>query len=200
MIDQQTADTITQKKLEALCAKHLHIKTLDWLRKWNRGVDFAAIGVPAFYFVFRFLAKGTEAGPYVEVVWEIMAASLMLFVLAKIVFHWEERAKRHSQLLGENVSLVRQADNLLSTTRADLSEGVQLFFALVEKTDVADNEALGRPTEEDRKFAYREGLKELKGVCPNCKSSPWDYRPGSCQVCGNTPADQRQIKEGVKNG
>ena len=31
-------------------------------------MDFAAISVPAFYFVFRFLAKGTEAGPYVEVV------------------------------------------------------------------------------------------------------------------------------------
>jgi hypothetical protein len=39
MIDQETADAITQKKLDALCAKHLHIKPLDWLRKWNRGVD-----------------------------------------------------------------------------------------------------------------------------------------------------------------
>lgn len=186
MIDEQTADAITQKKLEALCAKHLHIKNLAWLRKWNRAVDFAAIGVPGFYFVFRYLAKGREAGPYVETAWEILAASLVLLVLAKIVFHWEERAKRHSQLLGENVALVRQADNLLATRRTDLSENVQLFFALVEKTDLADNEALGRPAEEDRKFAYREGLKELKGVCPHCKSSPWAFVPGACQVCGNT--------------
>ncbi|HMG72015.1 MAG TPA: mobilome CxxCx(11)CxxC protein [Pyrinomonadaceae bacterium] len=195
MIDEQTADAITQKKLEALCAKHLHIKRLAWLRRWNRAVDFAAIGVPGFYFVFRYLAKGREAGPYVETSWEILAASLVLLVLAKIVFHWEERAKRHSQLLGENIALVRQADNLLATRRTDLSEGVQLFFALVEKTDLADNEAFGIPAEKDSQFAYRQGLKELKGVCQHCKSSPWDYKPGSCQVCGNTPADQRQKKE-----
>ena len=195
MIDEQTADAITQKKLEALCAKYLHMKKLAWLRKWNRAVDFAAIGVPGFYFVFRYLAKGREAGPYVEAAWEILAASLILFVLAKIVFHWEERAKRHSQLLGENIALVRQADNLLATRRTDLSEGVQMFFALVEKTDIADSEAFAGLPKEERQFAYCEGLKELKGVCPYCKASPWDYKPGSCQACGNTPLDQRQSKE-----
>src|SRR5436853_4896962 len=117
MIDQQTADAINQKKLEALCAKYLHLKKLVQLRNRNWAVDFAAIGVPGFYFVFRYLAKGRDAGPYIETIWEILAASLILLVLAKIVFHWEDRAKRHSRLLGENVALVRQADSLLATTR-----------------------------------------------------------------------------------
>lgn len=191
MIDEQTADRITQKKLNFICATKLHVRQLAWLQKWNTRVDLAAIVVPLIYFVFRYLAKGTAASPYVETLWEILAVLLIAFVVCKIVMHWQEDAEKHSRLLGENISLVRQADNLLVSGRTTLSDGVQLFFALAEKTDIADTELLGQPSEKDRQFAYREGLKEMNIACVHCHTSPWDFISGSCQACGNTPQQYR---------
>jgi mobilome CxxCx(11)CxxC protein len=198
MLDSQITDTISQRKLDSLAAKHLHVKQLVKLSNRNRLVDFLAIAVPVVYFVFRFLAKGTRSGYYIELIWEILAALLLALTILKIVYKWQERAERHNKLLGENIALVGQADNLLSDRQTASPESARLFLVLAANSETADRELLGRPSEEDRKFAYREALKEFQSgrdtVCPQCKASPWNFVPGSCQLCGNTPND-RQLSE-----
>jgi len=145
----------------------------------------------------RFVAKGTWYAKWVEIGWEIIAAALLCFVSMKIVYRWEERAQTHSRLLGENISLVRQADDLLLHT-GELPETVQLFLRLAEISETADREAIGEATAEERQFAYREGLKEVEPgnvsiTCPHCGSSPWNFKPGACQLCGNTPAPGSKV-------
>jgi mobilome CxxCx(11)CxxC protein len=194
MIDQQTADRILQTKLDALSAKHLHVKRLTWLHKWNKLVDVLAIAVPTVYFAFRFIAKGTGAGPYVEILWEILAALLLVLTILKVGFSWQEHAQTHSKLLGENISLAGQANNLLAERQTVSPEGARLFFVLAQTIESADRELLGQVPEEDKQWAYREGLKELKVDCTRCKSSPWEFIKGSCQQCGNTPKSQRRLE------
>jgi len=181
---------IEQEKFNSLAAKHLHVRSRRKLNRLNRFVDWLAIAVPILYFVPRFIAKGTEYATPVEIGWELIAALLVAFVGVKIAYHWEERAQIHSKLLGENISLARQADDLLLMSAGGIPETVQLFLRLAERSETDDREAIGEPTDKDRQFAYREGLKEFGGSvvkCEICGASPWKFVSGSCQACGNTP-------------
>jgi mobilome CxxCx(11)CxxC protein len=194
MIDAAMVSVIRQKKLDSLAVKHLHVKSLVRLTNLNRIVDALAIAVPILYSVPRLIAKDTPYANAVQIGWEVLAAVLVVATAIKIVYHWEDRTKNHSRLLGENISLVRQADDLLLST-SGVPDTVQLFLRLAERSETADREAIGEPSATEKQFAYREALKELEPsnvsiVCPNCGSSPWKFKAGSCQMCGNTPADK----------
>lgn len=189
-MDDAVVKLINQKKLDSLAAKHLHVRSRTRLNRWNHFVDYLAIAVPILYFVPRFIAKGTSYAGRVEILWEFVAATLAAVVFLKINYHWEERAQTHSKLLGENISLVRQADELLLMTTGGIPETAQLFLRLAEKSESADREAIGELSQKDKQFAYRESLKEIGDTsirCPICHASPWKFLSGSCQLCGNTP-------------
>jgi mobilome CxxCx(11)CxxC protein len=197
-LDNALVEIIKQKKLDSLGAKHLHVRSRAKLNRGNHFVDYLAIAVPILYFVPRFIAKGTSYAIPVEITWECIAGILVAVVFLKINYHWEERAQTHSKLLGENISLVRQADDLLLMGTGGIPETVQLFLRLAEKSESADREAIGEPHHKDKQFAYREGLKEFGGIpvtCPVCGLSPWKFSHGPwwkfshglCQLCGNTP-------------
>lgn len=190
MIDEAISAAIRQKKLDSLAAKHLHLKRLEWLNRWNQRVDFVALAVPIAYFTLRYLAKGTDYDRTVEIIWELLATALLVLVVLKMAYRWQEKGQRHSELLGENISLVRQANGLLNDSHVS-DESVQSFLVLADKSEKDDRSSLGMPSDIDKQFAYREALKESSGttvVCPVCRSSPWILRPGSCQACGNTPS------------
>jgi mobilome CxxCx(11)CxxC protein len=196
MIDDATIGTIRQKRFDSLAAKHLHVKRRDRLNWWSRLADFLALGVPISYFAFRLIARGTSWQWLAEISWEILATALLVLVALKMNYRWEETAQIHSKLLGENISLARQADGLL--TGADVSPSVQLFLSLADRSEKEDRDSLGEPQEKDQQFAYRKALKESGGttvVCPICHLSPWrfaraypwKFARGSCQLCGNKP-------------
>lgn len=191
MVDAAVMTAIRQKKLDSLCAKHLHTKAIGELTKLTRLVDTLAIAVPILYAVPRFVAKDTPYAATIEIIWDTLAAALVVLTLIKLTYHWEDRIKKHSSLLGENISLVRQADDLLLST--GVPDTAQLFLRLAEKSEVADRESIGERPQEEKYFAYREALKEFEPgnvsvVCPNCGASPWNFTAGSCQLCGGTPA------------
>jgi mobilome CxxCx(11)CxxC protein len=65
------------------------------------------------------------------------------------------------------------------------------FYKYVNEIDNQDNETFASVSEETRKKTYREALKEMNPgdhtiTCPICNSSPWKYKEGDCQLCGNT--------------
>jgi mobilome CxxCx(11)CxxC protein len=192
-MDDAIIKLINQKKLDSLAAKHLHGRSRSRLNRLNHFVDYLAIAVPILYFVPRFIAKGTPYAFRVEIAWECIAALLVAVVFLKINYHWEERAQTHSKLQGENISLVRQADELLLMTTGGIPETAQLFLRLAEKSESADREAMGDISAKDKQFAYRESLKEIGDPsirCPICHASPWKFISGSCQLCGNRPEPQ----------
>jgi len=193
MIDGATIHNIRQKKLDSLAAKHLHVKHATRLNTKITAVDALALAVPVFYFVFRYLAKGTPYQFIIETIWEILAALLLVATILKFALRWQEKTQTHNRLLGENISLAGQADNLLSAPDNISPETAQLFFLMTQKSETEDRNILGEPPSSERQFAYREAIKESEPgnsfvVCPRCSASPWQFSPGSCQLCGNTPA------------
>jgi mobilome CxxCx(11)CxxC protein len=146
------------------------------LNKLNRLVDFFAIGVPLLYLPVRFLAKDTVVGFGVERTWEVLAGALLVLTFLKINQRWQERAEEHSRLLGENIAIAGQADNLLRDIEHVSGEAASLFFLLAQRSEAADRNALGEPSTAERQRAYREGLKEAQWDCPKCTASPTQQR------------------------
>jgi mobilome CxxCx(11)CxxC protein len=194
------SDQIRQKKMDALAAKHLHVRLRKSLNWRNQLIDFLAIGVPILYFVVRYAAKGTEAQRSVELVWEGLAALLLFLTVMKITYHWEERAQQHSTLMSENLSLVRQADALLTEGHRATQDRIRAFLELADRIENDDLKALANATMTERQEAYRSGLKEFQpggmSLCLVCNASPWHFMPGSCEACGNTPQPVTPNREG----
>lgn len=199
MLDPARIREIEQKRMDALSAKHLHQWRRTVFNRLNFIVDLLALAVPAFYFPIRFLAKDTEIGPIVEVLWELLTAGLLVFAIVKQVGKWQERAEKHSRQIGENIFLAGQAEQLLISAESTSPDGAQWFLRFADSVEEIDRVALGEIKEEERKHAYREALKEFnpreKACCSECGASPWRYSPGSCQVCGNTPASTKATRK-----
>jgi mobilome CxxCx(11)CxxC protein len=195
MLDQARTNAIYQRRMDALATKHLHEYRCSSLNKLNLFVDLLAIGVPVLYLPVRYLAKGTSMGSLVESAWEILAGILLVLVIIKIIWRWQDKAAQHSKLIGENISLATQAEQLLNNASTTTVDSAQWFLVIADNLEKADMESFGRIKNKDRQCAYREALKEfspgLTTACPECGASPWHYKPGSCQLCGNTPIQDK---------
>lgn len=192
MSNPSITEQIQQKRIDCLAAKHLHVRLLATLNKKQRLVDFLAIAVPLVYVPVRYLAKDTQYAAPVEIAWELLAAFLVVMVALKIVYKWQDHAQECKQLMGENIFLIREAEELLRDEIGISPEKSRLFFTLADRSEAEDRDLLGEPKLKHRQFAYREAMKEaypsrIDTVCPNCGASPWKFMPGACQLCGNTP-------------
>jgi mobilome CxxCx(11)CxxC protein len=190
-VHTETYSQIRQVKLNALAAKYQHGECRNSLNRKLQRVDFLGIAVPSLYFAFRYYGKGTQYEGWVEGAWAVLATVLLLTTIAKMAYRWSDKAQKHSELLGENISLVGHANDLLREAEVS-KDSLRLFSLLDEKLEKDDRRALGQLDEKDRQAAYRAALKELDpgnvGVlCSLCQSSPWKFTAGSCQMCGNTP-------------
>lgn len=192
MLKQEVINTIYQKRIDALATKHLHEDRLLRFTRWSLIVDFLAIGVPLMYIPIRYLAKDTSNSSWIEMGWEMLAATLLVSALAKVIWKWQDRAVQHSKLLGDNITLASQAEHLLHNSQTTPADSANWFLLVADRLELADREALGKMHKKDKQPAYREALKEFSPgsitVCPVCGASPWRYQPGSCEACGNTPA------------
>jgi mobilome CxxCx(11)CxxC protein len=192
MLNHKRMNLIRQKRMDALATKQLHGKYLSVLNRRNFLVDIFALGVPILYFPIRYAAKGLPIGTFVETFWEGLAAILIFLAVIKIVFRWQDKAIRHSKLSGENISIASHADQLLLNIDTTSLESFQWFIRLADDLEKEDRELIGQAKTPDKQWAYREALKEFTPssteLCPECGANPWNFNPGTCQLCGNTPA------------
>jgi len=189
MLDDSLIERLVQQKLNALSAKAVHSWRIDSLHKRSLAADLAALAVPALYFPFRYLAKGTSWAGGTEIFWEILAGALVAITIVKLVLRWQERAENHTKLMGQNIAFVAHADYVLNLyVHSSLPDQALSMFLLSAEQDTSDAEALVGLTTAERQMAYREALKELRpdAAC-RCGASPWQFVPGECQICGGTP-------------
>lgn len=183
---------ILQKKMDTLSAKHLHELCLEPIRKRNYLIDALAITVPILLLTARLLAKEHSWSVYIDAAADILATLLLALTVLKVIYGWQDKAIAHSRLRDENISLGTQADVLLRRGAKATSDSVEMFLQLIDRSEQADREAVGIPKTELKQRAYREALKEAElgsttTICPYCRASPWHFKPGTCEVCGNTP-------------
>lgn len=184
---------LTQSRLDSLVAKHIYDRRVAALRRASSLVDYLAVAVPVLYFPIRYLAKGTSYHVILEAIWEILAAVLIALVLLKVLYGWTEKAESYSTARSENMQIANQIRSLLTGKIPTESAELDIVLSASGRQDVSDQQELGRLTTREKKSAYREALKELDPddvdvKCPVCYASPWHYKKGSCNACGNTPA------------
>jgi mobilome CxxCx(11)CxxC protein len=195
-MNENNKKEVEQKKSDALSAKYLHQKKLDKINTPNIFVDWFVMAVTVLYFPIRYLAKNTEYSHYAESGWEISAAILFIIVLLKTVFKWQDRINRHNRLILLNMNLITQANEILNSQNIN-EELFRHFISSANQLESEDIDALGKISNKDKQWAYREAIKAFSTnsdtVCPICKISPWKYKKllwtykkEVCQLCGNT--------------
>jgi mobilome CxxCx(11)CxxC protein len=191
MIDQTTITEIEQIRLDNLAAKYLHQKKIATLNNLNQFVDALALLVPVLYFPMRYEAKDTCWQSGVEKSWEFLAALLLAFTIWRLIRKWQDSAQAASRYMGVNITIASEAARLLRATDSVSPAEVDMFRRLADQSEHDDRQSLASVQDKDKQTAYHEALKEFAPGgdtrCFKCNASPWEYRPGTCQICGNTP-------------
>ena len=194
MNNQEVINRIQKIKLNALSAIYLHEKRLGYFRWLNTLIEFLSIVVPVFYVAPRFLFKGTPYEQLVEIIWEILAVLLLSMAIAKIIFRWQDREMKHTVMARRNEDVRNEADKLLAQGKIS-SSVINQFVSRVTDIDAEDRELFLTVTQKEDQEAYRYALKHLVPastmLCENCGANPWDFKPGECAVCGDTPAKHK---------
>jgi mobilome CxxCx(11)CxxC protein len=197
MLDDNMKSQLMAYRMDALTAKHLHAGRLHPLRAASAIIDYMALAVPVLYFAIRFLAKGTDVAGIAEAIWEILAALLFALVLVKLSFKFEERIERHAKGLANNSTLAVSCLRLIEDAQVSSKREYDMLADKATELETEDRTVLGKVTDPVKQRAYREALKEFdtqgKAQCSVCGASAYSYHPGSCQVCGNSPAKRGQI-------
>lgn len=181
---------ILQVRTDALVAECLYTKKLKRLGFLSITITALTIIVPIFLTASLLIAKGTTYEPMMNVVSIVLSATLLSLSILALLLRIEQ--KRESYVIGRrlNVDVSNDALELLEKEESELS----WFYKYISKQDSFDLENLGDVSEKERKKAYLYSLKKLlpgrsDTVCPICNASPFVFKKGSCQVCGNTPKE-----------
>ena len=179
---------IEQTKLNALSAKILHRKSKWKYEAINNTILVLTIIVPLLFIIALYVSKGTDYENLINII--SFALSIVLIAVSIIALIWKVNDKITLHKLGmkNNIYIANECDNLSKLSESELN----WFFRYVSEMDTQDNDAFSKISDDERKKTYREALKEFEPgnfnvTCPVCNSSPWKFKKGDCQLCGNTP-------------
>lgn len=177
-----------QTRLNALVAKYLYRQKLRVVRGFEMAVTGATVLVPILFIAAQWVAKGTPAQSTMDLIAFIGSAILICLAVLSLILGINKKLELYSNGLAENISIAEEvlSMNAGSTPQQDLD----WFYRYVANRDTKDNDLLASVKKETRQSAYRNGLKELTPSavtnCPVCGASPWKYKKGDCDACGNS--------------
>lgn len=181
---------ILQIRTDALVAECLYTKKLKRLGFLSITITALTVIVPIFLTTSLLIAKGTTYEAIMNLVSIVFSATLLSLSILALLLKMEQ--KRENYVIGRrlNIDVGNDALELLEKDDSELS----WFYKYISKQDSFDLENLGDVSEKERKKAYLYSLKKLlpgrsDTICPICNASPFIFKDGSCQVCGNTPKE-----------
>lgn len=179
---------VLQIRTDALVAEFIYTQRLRKIGYLSNAITILTIIVPILFSSAAFIAKGTCAEPWMNIISGILSAILLSLSILALIFKIDQ--KRENCLVGRrlNIDVSNEALKLLNKDDSDLD----WFYKYITVMDSSDTENIGDVSEEVKREAYRYSLKKLHPgsadtVCSFCNASPFDFKKGSCQVCGNTP-------------
>lgn len=185
---------IKQIRLNALSAKYIHTKEMRRWKRYNLTIDILTFIVPVLLLVFPILHIDRLFGISIDSVNGVLSVLLLTLAVLKLLVRIPDRIEKYQRLLTENITLANEAQNILlnASARADKNR----LYQQAQTLEIEDQELIGNVRKKLVREAYREALKELdlgdsSIVCPVCKASPWIFKKGNCEACGNTPANDQ---------
>jgi mobilome CxxCx(11)CxxC protein len=178
---------IQQTKLNAISAKNLHRKS-KWKYEFINGVVlFLTIIVPVLFIIAQYVSKGTDSENLINTISFILSVTLISVSIFSMIIKVGVKIATHKMGIKNNLYIANECDNL--STLGD--EELKWFFRYVTEIDNQDNDTFSNVSAKTKRKTYREALKEFNPgdysiTCPVCNSSPWKFKKGDCQLCGNT--------------
>lgn len=178
---------IDQTKFNAISAKILHRKAKNYYDNLNNLLLVLTLIVPLLFIIAQYVTIGTDYEILINTISFILSILLLAVSFLSLIYKVGDKILIHKMGLKNNIYIANECDNI-----SKLSEKEQeWFFRYVTEMDNNDNDTFANISEKDKRNAYRDSLKEFQHgnytiKCPHCNSSPWNYKPGDCQLCGNT--------------
>jgi mobilome CxxCx(11)CxxC protein len=179
---------IDQTKLNALSAKILHRRSKWKYEAINNVILVLTIIVPLLFIIALYVSKGTDYENLINIISFILSILLIVISVLSLILKVNDKITVHTLGMKNNIYIANECDNVANLSETELN----WFFRYVSEMDNQDNDTFSKISKEVKMETYREALKEFSPgdvtiTCPLCKSSPWKYKKGSCQLCGNTP-------------
>ncbi len=183
-------ERVKQIRTDALVAEYIYSNRLHWIGLFSTILNILTIIVPILFSSVLLIGKGTPYEGLLNTISVFTSAVLLSLVILGLIFRVEQ--KKEAYIIGRRTNIYVSNEALKLIEEPD-SKLVWFYNYLVEM-DSKDQENIGKASDRIRKEAYRYSLKKLfpgrnDVVCPICNSSPFLYKKGSCQVCGNTPKE-----------
>lgn len=179
---------VLQIRTDALSAEYIYSKKLGQLSVLNTTINVLSIILPILITACLLILKGGEYESIANNSSIAISAILLSLVVFANIIHIN--TKNESYLIGRrsNIYVGNEALKILNKTDSEL----EWFYNYLVEMDSKDKENIGNASLKLRQAAYRDSLKRLhpglnNTTCSICGASPFVYKKGDCQVCGNTP-------------
>lgn len=179
---------ILQIRTDALTAEYIYTKQIKKLEIWNIVINVLTFIVPLLFTAALYITKNTENETLVNNISVILGVLLLSITFLSFLF--EINPKKEKYVIGRrsNIYIANEALKLLDKDDSALD----WFYNYLVEIDSKDTENIGEIDKKLKQAAYRNSLERLiPGAtdicCSVCNASPFIYKPGNCQTCGNTP-------------
>jgi mobilome CxxCx(11)CxxC protein len=183
-------DRVTQVRTDALVAEYIYTVKLNRISILTNCITSLTILVPILLTSALLIAKGSEFEYQLNILSIIISAILLSLSVFSLIYRVEQ--KKENYIIGRrsNIYVSNEALKLIDQNDSELT----WFYNYLVEMDSKDQENIGNVSNSLQKEAYRHSLKKLlpgneEVVCRICKATPFMYKKGSCQVCGNTPKE-----------
>ncbi|EJO4029688.1 hypothetical protein RQV60_000549 [Vibrio cholerae] len=181
-------ENVKQIRMDALSAEYIYTVQLSRIGLLTKSISVLTIIIPILYTSVLLAFKGSEYEPVFNFVSIFLSAILLSLSVFNLILEIDR--KKESYFIGRrnNIYVSSEAQNNINAEDTDL----KWFYKFVAEMDSRDRENLGHVSSSLKQEAYRHSLMKLypgqsDTVCSVCNASPFDYKKGDCQVCGNTP-------------
>ena len=180
-------DKLRQTKLNAISAKILHRKSKAKYEWFNGIVAILTIIVPVLFIIAQYVTKGTESETVVNNISFALSLILLCISVLAMILKITEKITTHKVGIKNNLYVSNECDNLSGKTDPEM----EWFYRYVTEIDNQDLDTFAGVSDKTKRKTYREALKEFSPgdhtiTCPVCKSSPYKFKKGDCQLCGNS--------------
>ncbi|MEZ5044730.1 MAG: hypothetical protein R2828_32840 [Saprospiraceae bacterium] len=180
-------DKLRQTKLNAITAKILHRKSKSKYEWFNVFFSILTVIVPILFIIAQYVTKGTTSEALINNISFSLSLTLIAVTVLALLLKITDRITTHKVGIKNNLYVANECDNLSSLVDNEL----EWFYRYVTEIDNQDLDTFAGVTDKTKRKTYREALKEFSPgdhtiTCPVCNSSPWEYKKGDCQLCGNT--------------
>lgn len=180
---------IAQIRTDALVAKFVYMRRLNKANLVKIIVTALTIITPILFIATQSLTKNSAAESATNIAAFIGSVLLLCLAIYTLIINLDSKIQEYVIGKKNNIDVASEASKLINESD---EEKLSWFYKYIAQMDSIDTGSLSDAKNEEKQDAYREALKQLypgdnSVICPICGASPFRYKPGNCQTCGNTP-------------